>query len=185
MNLAFHTLLTNDPVGISLLEEVLELEAGAVPIREPVPLANYTAGSNGYSFDYTLDKDSVLMVPIARHDGTTVTVDGRSVNPKAFGDMTYINLPKGRHTVRLCFEPTAVYRFGFAGTAAAALIIIGIAVGLPGSLRRISRTGMTPGCRVFPRSVASVLPMQRRREPRAGSDAQCTYVRNAMPGRMF
>ena len=172
MNLAFHTLLTKDPVGIDLLEEVLGLEAGAVPVRDTVPMANYTAGSDGYSFDYTLDEESVLMIPIARHDGTTVTVDGRSVDTKAFGDMTYIDAPKGTHTVRLGFEPTAVYRFGFAGTAVAALIIIGIAAGLPGSLRRIPWTGMTTECRVFPRSVASVLRMRRRREPRAGSDSQ-------------
>jgi uncharacterized membrane protein len=143
MNIAFHTLLTNDPVGLALLEDVLELEAGAVPIRTTVPMLNYTAASDGYSFDYELDKDSVLMVPIARHDGTTVSVDGRPVNPKPFGDMTYINAPKGRHSVRLGFEPTVVYRFGFAGTAVAALILIGVATRLPGNLKQIRWSKLT------------------------------------------
>ena len=109
MNQTFQNLLTKDPVGLSLLEEVLHLEAGVVPIREAVPMADYTAGSDGYSFDYSLDEDRVLMIPIARHDGTTVTIDGRPVSPMRFGGMTYINALEGRHTVRLGFEPTAVY----------------------------------------------------------------------------
>lgn len=172
MNLAFHTLLTKDPVGIDLLEDVLKLEAGTVPIREPVPMANYTAGSDGYAFDYSLDEDSVLMVPIARHDGTTVTVDGRPVNPTPFGDMTYIKVPKGRHTVRLGFEPTAVYRFGFAATAAAALMIIGLVTGLPARLRWILWTAMTRQSHIFPRSWAGVLRMPQLRNPLTGGDPQ-------------
>ena len=162
MNLAFHTLLTNDPVGISLLEEVLKMETRAIPVRETVPMANYTVDSDSYTFDYTLDRDTVLMIPIARHDGTTVTVDDRLVNPKAFGDMTYINVPKGKHTVRLGFEPTVVYRFGFAGTALAALIIIGIVIGLPGSIRRIPWPAITPPSRMFPGSWTRVLRMRRQ-----------------------
>jgi len=170
MNLAFHILLTKDPVGFSLLEEVLHLEAGAVPIREAVPMAEYTAGSDGYSFDYSLDEDRVLMIPIARHDGTTVTIDSSSVSPMRFGDMTYINAPEGRHTVRLGFEPTAVYRFGFAATSVAALIIIGMVAGLPGSLRRVSLTVGIPRKYRSPKSWTAVIRMRRRREPLAGGD---------------
>lgn len=172
MNLAFHTLLTHDPVGVSLLEEVLRLDAGAVPMRETVPMRNYTAGSEGYSFDLTLDGESVLMIPVARHDGTTVTVDDRRVDPKSFGDMTYIDVPKGRHTVGLGFEPTGVYRLGYAGTAVAALIIVGIVTGLPGSLRRIRSPSMTPRSLISWKSWVGILRTLRRREPFAGGDSK-------------
>ena len=123
LNLAFHSMLSKDPVGIELLEDVIGIESGMAPARQTVAMDNYNAGSDGYTFSYTLEEAELLLIPVARHDGTVVTIDGARVNPVDLGDLTYINAPAGIHTVHLGFEKTPVYRVGIAVTLFAFLVM--------------------------------------------------------------
>ena len=139
MNLAFHSMLTRDPTGIGLLEEVLGLRAGALPQREALALEGYRAGADGYTFDYTLEEDSPLLVPVARHDGTTVHIDGLQVPLIPIGSLTYFPAPAGTHEVRVGFQPTAIYNFGLAFTALAVLLILAVVTGIPGRMKGLAR----------------------------------------------
>ena len=123
LNLPFHSMLTKDPAGIALLEGLLGLEAGALSQRQEVPLKQYRAGSDGYTFDYTMAEGNLLAVPIARHDGTTLSIDGRTTELLPLGSVTHFWAPAGTHTVRIGFQPTPIYKFGLAATGLALLLM--------------------------------------------------------------
>lgn len=130
LNLVYHALLTHDPVVIDLLQSVLELQAGQMPARQAVPLANYRPQAHSYSFDYRIEEDTQVVVPIAHHTGTKVYIDGQFTPSQGMDRLTLTTLKAGQHHVELRSEQTSVYLTGRLLTGLGAAIVLAYVTGL-------------------------------------------------------
>ena len=101
LNLAFHALLTDDPVADRLLERSGGLDRSVLPIASTVPISGYTVSGATYRFAITSDRAQRLVVPIARHERMTGWLDGDVIRVGALNDAVVLDLPAGRHEVRL------------------------------------------------------------------------------------
>ncbi|HEX5501928.1 MAG TPA: 6-pyruvoyl-tetrahydropterin synthase-related protein [Thermomicrobiales bacterium] len=118
LNLAYHLALTGDPVAADLLAGATGLAPGRGVVAGAAPLAGYRADGQGYHFAITLDRDRQVVVPVARHDGLTVTVDGRPWVAGTLDDSLVLNLPAGRHEVAITVRPGGNRALGFAVSGA-------------------------------------------------------------------
>lgn len=125
-NLAYHALVDKDEVAIRLLSELIGLPAGQPTAYQPVPLENYQAGAFGYSFDYSLDHPQELVVPIARHDGTFILLDGQPRPFTSVENLILFSAPTGRHRVEIRYRPTPIYRMGTFLSFASFLMGVGL-----------------------------------------------------------
>ncbi len=123
LNLPYHAALTQDPAVIDLLADLLNLPPGEPNDYQATPLSNYQPSPTGYSFAYTLDRDSVLLVPIAHHEGTRVQVDGALVGVTSFENLVAFDAPAGTHRVTTTIERPFIYLFG---QAVSGLALLGI-----------------------------------------------------------
>lgn len=139
LNLPFHALLTGDRAAIKVLEEVLGLPAGQPPPREPIPLTDYLADEDGYSFSFELDSGGQILVPVAAHEGATVILDGALVPSTAIDNLLTLDSPAGRHRVSVSFAKTGPYRIGAGVTAATALVLFAYIILVPSLARVRSR----------------------------------------------
>ncbi len=112
LNLPYHALLTRDPVVVKLISHVLGLAAYERNDYRHVLLQDYRAGQDGYRFAYTLDARATLLVPVARHDGSEVYVDGRQVNSRSLERLVAFDAPAGDHKVEIVVEATPIYAWG-------------------------------------------------------------------------
>lgn len=111
-NLAYHALINRDGAAISLLGELIGLPAGQPTVYKSVFLENYQAGAFGYSFDYFLDHPQELVIPIARHDGTFIMLDGQPWPSSSVENLIQFSAPAGRHHVEIGYRPTPIYGMG-------------------------------------------------------------------------
>ncbi len=79
INLAYQAVVTDDEGSLATLAEVIGLPARTTSLYQTLPLNNFRATSQGYSFGYHLDKPETLLIPIAHHDGTALYVEGSPV----------------------------------------------------------------------------------------------------------
>jgi len=128
LNLPYHTLLTQDPVGLAILSRVMTVPAGRSPSLFSVPLDHYQADRDGYRFDYTLAEEGDLIVPVADHGGSEIRVDGQVVASHSLDNLVGFTAPAGTHRVEIVFRPTAIYGQG------ALLSLVGVVVGGVGLL---------------------------------------------------
>jgi uncharacterized membrane protein len=122
LNLPYHLALTQDPAAKALLAEILNLPPNAPAEYPPVPLTRYTAGPNGYRFTYTLDAPDTLLVPVAYHEGTAVTIDGQITPVRSLENLVLFDAPAGEHMVEIRVNFTGSY---WAGRWVSLLAIIG------------------------------------------------------------
>lgn len=125
LNLPFHTLLTNDPVGLEILSQVISLPAGQPTARTSVPLQDYQANQDGYTFAYRVPAETELIVPVADHGGTDIRIDGQTVADHSLYNLVGFTAPAGQHQVAISFRPTAVYAEG--ALASLAGLVLGAA----------------------------------------------------------
>jgi hypothetical protein len=130
LNMVFHALLTHDPVVIALLEDVLGLKAGQMPAREVVPLIKYLPQEQSYSFDYNVDKDTQVLIPIAHHPGTRVYIDGQFTPSQGMDQLTLTTLKAGQHHAEVRSEETAVYFLGKLASGVGVVILLAYTIGL-------------------------------------------------------
>ncbi len=126
LNIPYHTLLTGDPLGISIIERPFSLETHATSITGTIPLENYLPDEQGYTFDYTLQAQEELLIPIAACDGTTVEVDGAPATVHPLYNLISITAPAGTHHIEISFSPTGVFWLG------AVLSLTGLIFGIVG-----------------------------------------------------
>ncbi|GAP07142.1 MAG TPA: hypothetical protein DEQ80_09270 [Anaerolinea thermolimosa] len=112
VNLAYHALVDQDEAAVSLLSELIGLPAEQPTAYQPIPLENYHAGASGYSFDYLLDHSQELVIPIARHDGTFILLDGQPWPLTSVENLILFSAPPGRHHVEIGYRPTSIYQKG-------------------------------------------------------------------------
>ncbi len=111
-NLPYHAFLTRDAQAVRILETVLGAQAGQPPARQETPLAGYQADVTGYRFSYTLDRDGLLIVPVAHLPGLTAKIDGQPVATMALDTLVGLRAPAGEHQVELLVRPTPIYTIG-------------------------------------------------------------------------
>jgi len=140
LNLIFHAAVTSDPLAIRLLEPLVGVQAGAMPVDEAVPLVGYEAREDGYRFEVTTERDEWLLFPMGHHAGTVVTVDGEEAETVGIETLTLAHLPAGTHRVHIGSNETSVYFIGRAATGVGIILLIGYVVarsiGWPSFLRR-------------------------------------------------
>ncbi len=125
MNLIFQALTTHDPVSVRILADLFGSEPGKLPDRPVIPLNGYETGQDGYRFSYRLDQPADLLVPVAKHDGTIVIVDGRQVDSWSIGRLVMFSAPAGEHQVFITTRDTFIYTFGRAVTLAGLIALAG------------------------------------------------------------
>jgi uncharacterized membrane protein len=125
LNLMFHAVLTHDPVAVSLLEEQLGLPANRPSVHAYFPLDNYRAGQAGYTFSMTVAKQTEVVVPVAYHDGLTLTVDGRVTPIMAMNDLVTFALPAGTHAIAITPGKTTMHTVGEAISGLVAVACLG------------------------------------------------------------
>lgn len=126
LNLAYHAVLTQDAAAIDLLGEVLHLSPTSTDYRS-VQLQGYRAHHNGYRFAYRLATSRPLIVPIAHHNGTVVSVDGRPVATQSIENLIVFDAPAGTHDVSIRVEPTLTHTAGWIVTVLGALGLLALA----------------------------------------------------------
>lgn len=127
LNLAYHAVRTHDPAAIDLLGDVLQLSTTPTAYR-PVPLSEYVAGPDGYQFSYRVSEPQSLIVPVADHAGTVVSVDGRPVVTQSIENLIVFDAPAGRHRVSIRVTPTTVYTAGWGATAVGVVGLVALAM---------------------------------------------------------
>jgi hypothetical protein len=125
-NIPYHTLLTKDPLGASILKTAFTLDTQATSISGTIPLQNYLADQSGYTFDYSLQTQEELLIPVAACDGTTVQVDGAPAVIHPLYDLISITAPAGTHHVEISFTPTGIFWIG------AVISLVALIVGIVG-----------------------------------------------------
>jgi uncharacterized membrane protein len=116
LNLPYHTALTHDPVGISLLADLLELPAADYEKCKSIPLVDYQAGEGGFRFNYQLKTPGQLFVPVVYLDGMQILVDAEPVKPVSYERLVAFDAPDGEHTVEIQYGRTRIYMVGWAAT---------------------------------------------------------------------
>ena len=124
-NLPYHALVSHDSEATRLLSELLAAPIGALNTYQAVPLENYQPSANGYQFDYTLEKDTWLFMPVAVHEGMTVSIDSQPVSIKTFENLLAFQAQAGSHHVEIRLHHTLIYQIG-QGISLAALAIWGL-----------------------------------------------------------
>ncbi len=122
LNLMFHAVLTRDPVAIEILERELGVKADRRTSAEPLQVAGYVAYEAGYEFLLEAPEEGYYLVPVARHAGTAVFVDGVEAPSWTVDTLTLAKLPAGPHRVEIRPQRTAIYGLGLAATGMGALI---------------------------------------------------------------
>jgi hypothetical protein len=117
LNLPYHLLLTGDPVAADLLARQTGLMPDRGVVGGSVPLEGYRADGSGYRFTLTLDWDGRVVLPIARQDRMTVTVDGQTTRVTPLDDTVTLELPAGRHAIAIAVAPGGNKPLGLVVTA--------------------------------------------------------------------
>jgi len=130
-NLAYHALVDQDEAAIRLLSELIRLPAGQPTAYQSIPLENYQAGAFGYSFDCSLDHPQELVVPVARHDGTFILLDGQPWPLTSLENLILFSAPPGRHHVEIRYRPTPIYGMGALLSFASFFVGVGLIVVQP------------------------------------------------------
>lgn len=125
-NLAFHALLTGDQTADAVLEQYGGLDRRALPIATTLPLSDYVVAGPTYRFAITSDRAQRLVVPIARHERMTAWLDGNQIRIGALNDAVVLDVPAGRHQVRLEVEEGGNRALGYAISLAAGAGTVGI-----------------------------------------------------------
>ncbi len=120
-NLPYHAVTTNDSEAIRMLSEILHLKVRASTSASPISLKNYRASHTGYQFEYSLPSSALLFVPVAYHEGMTISVDGAKIPPQSFENLLAFDAPAGHHRVEIRVHHTGIYQAGIGVSALAIL----------------------------------------------------------------
>jgi hypothetical protein len=126
LNLPYHAVSTHDQAAMNLLANVLRLTPETPNRYASLPLINYRASQDGYRFEYDLESEGELFVPIAFFDGTRVEIDGESTKVRSLEYLVVFEAPAGRHSVVIRVESTPIYRFGWITSASSVVGIVGL-----------------------------------------------------------
>ncbi len=116
LNLLFHAAVTDDPLAIRILESILGIESNQPAGDTPIPLANYEASEDGWSFDITLPEEKWVLLPMGLHAGTSVEADGEQVEFVGVESLILAKLPAGTSSIRIKSDETSIYTIGRATT---------------------------------------------------------------------
>jgi uncharacterized membrane protein len=126
LNLVYYCALHPGTAADDILAGLIDLTAGQPNVYQSIPLTDYAASSDGYSFSYTLDQPHFALMPFAAHDGYGVMLDGAPLAASSLENLISVDLPSGRHTVRINFSPTRINFLGWSGSILAALLLAGL-----------------------------------------------------------
>ncbi len=150
LNLVFHAVLTRDPLAIQIVEGLLGVPPSQAPPLEWLPMRDYSASQSGYRFSLDVPGEGFYLLPLARHAGTAVYVDGEPVPSVAVEALALVKLPAGQHQVEVRSLRTSIYRAGLAATGLGVLIACAFVLsstGLAGGLLQASRGMRAPAPR--------------------------------------
>ncbi len=142
LNLVFHAVLTHDPLAIQIVEGLLGVPASQAPPLEWLPMRDYSASQSGYRFSLDVPGDGYYLLPLARHAGTAVYVDGQPVPSVAVEALALVRLPAGQHQVEVRSLRTSIYRAGVAATGLGLVVACVVALssaGMVGGILQASR----------------------------------------------
>ena len=88
-----------------------------------IPMQHYVASEDGYRFSVDAPEDGFYLVPIAKHSGTVVLVDGEETPSLAVDTLALVELSEGTHIVELVSRRTSVYPIGIVSTLLATLVL--------------------------------------------------------------
>lgn len=120
-NLVYAASQTGDAATITFLRKIFPPALTEFIPPQFVPLENYQAGANGYEFDVLLERDALILIPVAAHDGFFVTENDRRLAAFALENLVALRLPAGNHTLKIGFAPTGIY---YAGAMLSLLVLI-------------------------------------------------------------
>ncbi len=123
LNLIYHAALTGDMLAISLLEDAVGIPAGRMPEDSPLPLLDYKAAQDGWTFRVDLPSEQWVLLPMARHDGTSIEVNGGPIESVGIEGLTLAKLPAGKSSIRIRSGRSGIYAAGYALTALSALAV--------------------------------------------------------------
>ncbi|GAB4482981.1 MAG: 6-pyruvoyl-tetrahydropterin synthase-related protein [Anaerolineales bacterium] len=111
-NLIYFAAQTRDAQTIALLREILPPALTEFSPPAFTPLQNYRADANGYAFDVFLERDALILIPVAAHDGFFVSENGERLPAFALENLVALRLPAGNHALKIAFAPTGIYYTG-------------------------------------------------------------------------
>ncbi|MBN4074226.1 hypothetical protein JYT27_00195 [bacterium AH-315-D21] len=133
LNLMFHAAITDDPLAIRILESILGIEAKMPSGDKTIPLENYVTGEDGWRFDITLPSEKWVLLPMGLHAGTSVEVDGETVDIIGVESLILAKLPAGTSSVHIKSEQTSIYTIGRATTLIGVLVTVYYLIGSHGT----------------------------------------------------
>jgi uncharacterized membrane protein len=114
LNLAYHTVLNNDPSAALILADLLGFSTGETSDFKTIPLMNYHRDGKQISFTLALDTSQTVLLPFANFDGTVVNVNGEQLETHPISNLIQIQAPAGVQQYTISFEKTSIYYVGAA-----------------------------------------------------------------------
>ena len=112
INLPYRVFLNRDPVIMNLFSDLLGVQADVMTPYQSVSLDQYRADEGGYTFIYSIEQPSSLLIPVAAHDGVEVRVDGQVAPSSTLENLVLFQAPAGQHQVEIRFHPTFIFYLG-------------------------------------------------------------------------
>ena len=119
LNLPFHAQVLDDRAADELLERETDLRRPGSAIAATIPLEGYSVSEAVYRFALTVERSQPVIVPIARHERMTVSVNGAITPIATLNDSVVLDLRPGRHEVVMRIEQGGNRALGAAVSAVA------------------------------------------------------------------
>lgn len=126
LNLPFHAQVRGDTAADELLERETGLQRRGSPVAATIPLEGYSVSDAVYRFALTIDRPQPVVVPVARHERMTVSVNGAVTPIVTLNDSVVLDLDAGRHEVAMRIEQGGNRTLGAAVSVAALVAAIAV-----------------------------------------------------------
>jgi len=110
-NLAYHTFLTHDAEGEKIISDVLQVSSQP-EANQMINTDKYEVDRDGYSIAYHMSSPARVIIPVAALEGMSASVDGKLTAVNSRENLIIMNLPAGKHVIKLVLKPTPVFLAG-------------------------------------------------------------------------
>lgn len=125
-NLVYFAAQTRSPQALLLLRDIFPapLTRATIP-PQTLGLENYRPSANGYDFDVSLPRDTLILIPVAAHAGFQALETGHPLEALSLDNLVALRLPAGEHRLSLRFPPTGIFFAGLLLSFLSGLLVLG------------------------------------------------------------